>query len=162
MKQADIAATAAPDGWRAFGARHKCGFVAWLSAWVLITFLSAAVFAVQQGQVGRLVNATWHTADDVPPYAKLTLGALLILLLAGFARLGGREQGISYPAATAAGLLATAIVFLLAPFDYYTAAAGGGGGVGSWMLPHLLVGAIGGASYAFSARRCRGLPKAAS
>jgi hypothetical protein len=160
MKQADIAVTAEPKSWKAFGARHKCSFVAWLSAWVLITFLSAAVFAMQRGKVATLINATWHTADDVPPYAKLTLGALLILLLAGFARLGGRERGVSYPTATLAGLLATAAVFLLAPFDYYTATAGGGAPLGMWMLPHLLVGAIGGFSFAFTSRRCRQSSKA--
>jgi hypothetical protein len=161
MKQADIAATGQPENWKAFGSRHKCSFVAWLSAWVLITFVSAAIFAVQQGKAGALINATWHAADDVPPYAKLSLGALLILLLAAAARLGAREQGISYPAATLAGLLATAGVFLLAPFDYYTAAAGGGAPIGLWMLPHLLVGAIGGFSFAFTSRRCRRIPKAA-
>ncbi len=162
MKQADIAISPAPEGLKAFGARHKCGFVAWLSAWVLTTFLSAALFTVQQGKVAALINATWHAADDVPPYAKLTLGALLILLLAGFARLGARGQGISYPAATLAGLFATAGVFLLAPFDYYTAAAGGGAPIGMWMLPHLLAGAVGGFSFAFTSRRCRRLTKAAA
>lgn len=154
MKQADNAGTAGP-GWKAFGTRHKCSFIGWLSAWVLTTFLSAAVFAMQQGKFAALIHATWHTADDVPPYAKLTLGAVLILLLAGFARLGGRQRSISYPAAALAGLLAMAAVFLLAPFDYYTAAGGGGAPTGMWMLPHLLAGAIGGASFAFTSRRCR-------
>jgi hypothetical protein len=160
MKQADNAATAGPESWKAFGARHKCSFIAWLSAWVLITFLSAALFAMQQGRFASLIVATWHAADDVPPYAKLTLGAALILLLAGFARLGGREGGLSYPAATLAGLLSMAAVMLLAPFDYYTAAAGGGAPVGMWMLPHLLVGAIGGFSFVFTWRRCRRSSKA--
>jgi hypothetical protein len=160
MKQADIAAAAGPESWKAFGTRHKCSSLAWLSAWVLITFLSAGVFAIQQGRFAALINATWHAADDVPPYAKLTLGAVLILLLAGFARLGGRERSISYPAATLAGLLAMAAVLLLAPFDYYTAAAGGGAPTGMWMLPHLIVGAIGGFSFAFASRRCRQTSKA--
>jgi hypothetical protein len=162
MKQADIAATAEPEGWKAFGARHKCSFVGWLSAWVLITFLSAATFAVQQGKLAALINATWHAADDVPPYAKLSLGALLMLLLAGFARLGGGERPISYPAATLAGLLAMSAVFLLAPFDYYTAAAGGGAPAGLWVAPHLLIGAIGGFSFAFTSRRCRRTSEAAT
>lgn len=160
MKQADIAVTPEPGNWKAFGTRHKCSFIAWLSAWVLITFLSAALFAMQQGKFAALINATWHAADEVPPYAKLTLGAVLILLLAGFARLGGRERTVSYPAATLAGLLSMAAVFLLAPFDYYTAAAGGGAPIGMWMLPHLLVGAIGGFSFAFTSRRCRKSSKA--
>ena len=160
MKQADIAVTAGPEGWKAFGTRHKCSFIAWLSAWVLTTFLSAAFFAMQQGKFAALINATWHTADDVPPYAKLTLGALLILLLAGFARLGDRERGVSFAAATLAGLLAMAAVLLLAPFDYYTAAAGGGAPAGMWMLPHLLAGAVGGFSFAFTSRRCRQSSKA--
>lgn len=160
MKQSDTAVAAAPEGLKAYGPRLKCGFLAWLSAWVLITFLSAGVFAMQQGKFAALINATWHAADDVPPYAKLTLGAVLIVLLAGFARLGDRERSISYPAATLAGLLAMAAVFLLAPFDYYTAAAGGGAPIGMWMLPHLLVGAIGGFSFAFTSRRCHQSSKA--
>ena len=162
MKQADIAATAQSESWKAFGSRHKCSFLGWLSAWVTITFLSAAIFAMQRGKLAALINATWHAADDVPPYAKLTLGALLIMLLAGFARLGGRQGSISYPAATLAGLLAMSAVFLLAPFDYYTAAAGGGASIGTWMLPHLLAGAIGGASFAFTSRRCLKSSKAAA
>ncbi|HEX8449064.1 MAG TPA: hypothetical protein VF652_05690 [Allosphingosinicella sp.] len=162
MKQADIAATAGSESWKAFGSRHKCSFLGWLSAWVTMTFLSAAIFAIQQGKLAALINATWHAADDVPPYAKLSLGAVLILLLAGFARLGERERSISYPAAALAGLLAISAVFLLAPFDYYTAAAGGGAPIGTWMLPHLLVGAIGGSCFAFTSRRCRASSKAAT
>jgi hypothetical protein len=131
--------------------RYRCELTGWIVAWAVSVYASALVRALQTdphaGRLAGLPGAVFDTADDVPPLAKLTLGAVLLALPLLSSRLSG---GFAFRLAlgAAGGLLAMAVALLL-PVGYYPAPPG------AWLAPHLFCGILGGALYAVVSDRCR-------
>jgi hypothetical protein len=137
-------------------AHHKCTLIGWMTGWAAFTYGSATLRWLQTGgtvtELGRAAGAIFTVADHVPPYAKISFGALFLLLLFALPRLIASKPALGV---AAAGIAALAVL-CLAPFDYF---AGGWGsfalnqGIAS-TLPHILAGLGTGLVWAVVRARC--------
>jgi hypothetical protein len=106
--------------------RAKCFLPAWLFGWVVAIFVPSALIALlglsEAGAASgtgldRLPATTWKVADDVGPVAKLMLGAFLLLLFYGVARVRA-SLPVGTAVAALAALFAMAATLLLVPAAY--------------------------------------------
>lgn len=144
----------------------KCFLPAWLFGWVIAIFLPSAIIAylglseaaVQMGGgLETLPAATWKVADDVGPFAKLSFGALLLVLFFVIARAGLASVQRLYAASALAGLAAMLAAIALLPEAYSRGFGVGLTGVrfDPDTLPiYLLGGVIAGLAFGFAFRRC--------
>jgi len=102
----------------------KCFLPAWLFGWVIAIFLPSALIAYlglseAAAQIGfefdALPAATWKVADDVGPFAKLSFGALLLIMFLAITRARLASVQRLYAAAALAGLMAMLATIALLP-----------------------------------------------
>jgi hypothetical protein len=140
---------------RAALAHHKCTLIGWIAGWSAFTYSGAALrWAQTSGGADFRTSAMaiFRVADAVPPYAKISFGALFLIALVGLPGLPGGRIGRGIVASA----LAAASVLTVAPFDYFDGGPGSFvGHVGIAMAaPHLLAAAVGGLCWAAASAHC--------
>lgn len=133
----------------------KCSGPAWLFGWVTAVFLPSLLIAFERHGLAGLPGATWKVADDVGPFAKLLLGALLMLFFWLATRL--RFGPLALRAALA-GLAAMALTLALIPAGYSRGFGIGltGARFDPAVLPWYAIGAVAaGCVFALALARCR-------
>lgn len=143
------------DQWRTGSAITRravgvCAIHGWLVGWATIVFSSALVVSAQNrtsADLGRFGYQTFQVADAVPPFAKLSLGALYAILLYLDHRTHGRLGPYGAPFA---GVLAFVIALML-PVSYYPPE----NSHGLMWLGHIACGAMGGLLGRHISARCK-------
>jgi len=143
----------------------KCFFPSWIAAWFVAIFLPSTVIAYlglseQAAALGsgfdNILATTWKVADDVGPFAKLSFGAALLIMLFAVPR-ARLSEPIFYAVSVVCGVVA-----MLAALVWLPAEQSRGFGIGltgarfhrGLMLIYFVGGALAGAAFAFAMRRC--------
>jgi hypothetical protein len=133
----------------------RCSGPAWLFGWVTAVFLPSLLIAFERYGLAGLPGNSWKAADDIGPFAKLLLGALLILFFWLATRLHAGPLALR---AALGGLAAMALTLALIPAAYSRGFGIGlsGARFDPAILPWYAIGAVAaGCVFALALARCR-------